>query len=75
MATANTIGGRSIAELRAGLLLEKAARRRYLATAPIPEKLKVLEEMRDATRALKAVRERNKTRIRQAVADRSSKSI
>jgi len=75
MAMAKTIGRRSIAELRAGLLREKAARRRYLSTAPIPEKLKVLEEMRDATRALKTVRERNKTRIRQAVADRSSKSI
>jgi hypothetical protein len=74
MATALTIGGRTVAELRERLLREKAARRRCLATAPIPEKLKVLEEMRDATRALKAVREKNKATIREAVAARSAKS-
>jgi hypothetical protein len=74
MATAKTIGGRSIAGLREGLLREKAARRRYLSTAPIPEKLRILEEMRDATHALRTVRERNKARIRQTVANRS-KSI
>ena len=45
---------RSLAELREKLLADKAARRRYLVSAPIPEKLRILEEMRDLTRALKS---------------------
>jgi hypothetical protein len=73
MATAKTITDPSVTELREGLLRDKAIRRRYLTTAPIPEKLRILEEMRDTTRALKAVRERNKLRIHEAVAGRSSK--
>jgi hypothetical protein len=66
MSTAITIGGRTVAELREGLLREKAARRRYLVTAPIPEKLRILEEMRDTTRALRKSREENKARVRAA---------
>jgi hypothetical protein len=53
-------------ELREKILADKATRRRYLMTAPIPEKLRILEEMRDVTMALKKVREENKARIRAA---------
>jgi predicted transcriptional regulator len=55
-------------ELREKVFQDKAARRRYWVTAPIPEKLRVLEEMRDVTRALKKTREENRTRIRAAAA-------
>jgi hypothetical protein len=53
-------------ELRDKVLRDKAARRRYLVKAPIPEKLRILEEMRDLTRALKETREANKARVRAA---------
>jgi hypothetical protein len=58
--------GTSAEELKAKVLADKAARRRYLTTAPIPEKLRILEEMRDMTNALKKTREDNKARIRAA---------
>jgi hypothetical protein len=52
--------------LREKALADKAARRRYLVTAPIPEKLRILEEMRDLTSALKKNREENKAAVRAA---------
>lgn len=54
----------SASELKAKALKDKLARRRYLMTAPIPEKLRILEEMRDLTRATRGVREANKTRMK-----------
>jgi hypothetical protein len=59
-------GAMSAPELRAKVMADKAARRRYLLTAPIPEKLRILEEMRDATQALKDAREANKAKVRRA---------
>ncbi len=58
-------------ELREKVLRDKAARRRYLVTAPIPEKLRLLEEMRDVTRALKTTREENKAKVRASAHGRS----
>jgi len=58
------------AELKAETLANKAARRRYLKTAPIAEKLRILEEMRDVTLALKSVRDANKAKIRATVKSR-----
>jgi hypothetical protein len=55
-----------VPELREKVFRDKASRRRYLMTAPIPEKLRMLEEMRDVTRALKKNREENKARVRAA---------
>jgi hypothetical protein len=72
--TEETRQGESVANLRKRLLSGKAARRRYLTTAPISEKLKILEEMRDTTRALKTVREQNRSRIRETISNRSIKS-
>jgi hypothetical protein len=57
----------TVSELREKIFRDKAARRRYLATAPIPEKLRLLEEMRDLTRALKKTREENKARVRKVM--------
>ena len=56
----------TVSELREKVFRDKAARRRYLVTAPIPEKLRILEEMRDVTRALKKTRGENKKRVRAA---------
>jgi hypothetical protein len=58
-------------ELRAKVMADKAARRRYLVTAPIPEKLRILEEMRDVTRALKNAREANKAKVQAAALART----
>jgi hypothetical protein len=66
--------GESLPDLRERIFSAKAARRRYLVKAPIPEKLRILEEMRDTTRALNAVREQNKARVRAAVSSRRTKS-
>jgi hypothetical protein len=49
--------------LKAKVLEDKAAYRRHLATLPIPEKLRMLEEMREATKALQPIREANKAKI------------
>jgi hypothetical protein len=61
----------TVTELREKVFKDKAARRRYLVTAPIPEKLRLLEEMRDLTRALKKAREENKARVRAVTGSRS----
>jgi hypothetical protein len=60
----------TVSDLREKVLADKAARRRYWVTAPIPEKLRVLEEMRDLTRALKGAREENRARVRAATQSR-----
>jgi hypothetical protein len=49
--------------LKAKVLEDKAAYRKHLATLPISEKLRMLEEMREATRALQPVREANRAKI------------
>jgi hypothetical protein len=62
-----------VSELRGIVLSDKAARRRYLVTAAIPEKLRILEEMRDLTLATRAIREANKVRTK-AIWDRSERA-
>jgi hypothetical protein len=57
-------------QLKAKVLEDKAAYRRHLAKLPIVEKLRLLEEMRDTTRALKKTREENKTRVKSAWTNR-----
>ena len=54
--------------LKTKVLKDKAAHRRHLATLPIAEKLRILEEMRDATRALQGIREENRAKVRVAAA-------
>ena len=54
------------AQLKKKVLEDKAAYRRHLATLPITEKLRILEEMRDTTRVLKKVRKENKARVKSA---------
>jgi hypothetical protein len=56
----------TLSELREKILKDKAEYRNYLANAPIDEKLRILEEMRDFTAALEAVREENRMRMRPA---------
>jgi hypothetical protein len=53
-------------ELKTKVLEDKAAYRRHLARLPIPEKLRILEEMRDTTRALAGARATNRARLRAA---------
>jgi hypothetical protein len=57
-----------LSELREKVFRDKAARRHYLVTAPIPEKLRIMEEMRDTTNALRRVREENRAKVRAATA-------
>jgi hypothetical protein len=59
----------TVEQLREKIFADKAARRRHVAKAPIPEKLRILEEMRDLSRALKGTREANKARVRAAIAN------
>ena len=66
----NILSVMSGVDLKAKVLQDKAARRRYLKQAPIAEKLRILEEMRDVTLALKSVRYANKAKIRAAVKSR-----
>jgi hypothetical protein len=61
MGTDKLILAGNAAELREKILQDKAARRRYLTRAPIPEKLRILEVMRDTTRALRQVREQKQS--------------
>ena len=57
---------RSPEEIKMKVLEDKAAYRRHLAKLPIAEKLRILEEMRDTTRALAGVRAANRAGVRTA---------
>jgi hypothetical protein len=56
----------TLAELRSEIFKLKAQDRSRLARAPIEEKFRVLEEMRDFTAGLQGVRAENKARLRAA---------
>jgi hypothetical protein len=53
-------------QLKTKVLESKAAYRRHLVALPISEKLRILEEMRDTTRALQKVREENRAKVKSA---------
>jgi hypothetical protein len=56
----------TVEELRTKLFRDKAEYRRYLAQAPIVEKLRIMEEMRDFTAAMQHAREENKASVKEA---------
>jgi hypothetical protein len=58
-------------ELRREIFKAKSAHRRHLVAAPVVEKLRILEEMRDFTAAMRGVREENKALVKGAWARRS----
>jgi hypothetical protein len=62
----NNSRGIALTELRKSIFNNKSRYRSHLAKAPVAEKLRVLEEMRDFTLALQAVRNENKSRVRTA---------
>ena len=53
-------------ELRERIFRDKQEFRNYLAHAPINEKLRIMEEMRDFTAAMEGAREANKASVRHA---------
>jgi hypothetical protein len=53
-------------ELRRETFKAKSAHRSHLAAAPVVEKLRILEEMRDFTAALRGVREENRALVKGA---------
>jgi hypothetical protein len=60
-------------ELKAKVLEDKSAYRKHVANLPVAEKLRMLEEMRETTRALLPVREANRAKIRRDAASREQK--
>jgi|HubBroStandDraft_1064217.scaffolds.fasta_scaffold640354_2 hypothetical protein len=52
--------------LRKKIWADKAEYRSYLAKAPVEEKLRILEEMRDFTAAMQQARDENKARMKHA---------
>jgi hypothetical protein len=53
-------------ELRARIFRDKEEFRNYLAHAPVEEKLRILEEMRDFTAAMQGARDANRASVRHA---------
>jgi len=60
----------TVEQLKIKVLQDKAAYRRHVARLPVSEKLRMLEEMRATTLALKNVREENKAKVKSAWTNR-----
>jgi len=63
---ADETGAGTVEELRQRIFESKDRYRRHLAHAPIEEKLRILEEMRDFTASLEHLRAENKARVKGA---------
>ncbi len=62
----NTSYSPEILALRQAIVAAKTRHRRAAARAPILEKLRILEEMRDFTVSLRGAREEHKARVQMA---------
>jgi hypothetical protein len=65
----------NIESLRKRILEDKAEYRDYLTKATIPEKLRLLEEMRDFTLATQQVRDENRCLLERAWERESQKRV